>query len=729
MDIIDYIKTYFKGRTDPAPQQTQGVTGTETYGGYINEEFQDRLRDTRNRYEIYHRMRSESGVIAMCTKSTRDSIQSSKWGFAIKPEYEGDPEAQAQLEFMKKAFSSDDMERLVEDMTTAVIFGFYLGERYYKPFSYNGKTMLRPKVKFISQRTIDQWATNDESELTGVIQRAYGDDVIIKNDARADKGIDGRNLIHYAVNQEGDNHEGISFLRACYMSWLRKNQYYRQIAIGTRFLALPYLKVMQDPSLAGGTPSDEDMRLLGDILKNRANKDRVVSHIMLPLGFRAEEQQTSFNPETLYRCNDAEDQEMIRAFCANFLLLTKGSGSFALSNDLSSFFMRGLEAVASGMDRSIDRGLVAPAIYVNFDQECKIECVHSEVGGKGGPQLAEAMAKLLGSRIVKPDETLERWVREKFGMPEIDFETRDESSPMQAMPGIDPAFADRSEPEEPEEQETTSSETSAQTWATPSGLKAQAKRSVSRLKSTQKTLQSEYQKGLQGVIDKKMKKISSFLKKTDPDKAMGKFKTSILDVSTTSLKKQVVKVIEDAFASEYKDVSGRLEMATRRELRVMLQQRSFSDVDSIVEKLDTTLVSVLYDALRAGDTDAAISIIRGQATSFVSSSAVIAKATVLPALAINEARRYGFDEVRDEIESYTYYNESPVTEICKYLTGKTISVNDPDQIAYQPPLHYNCATVVFPNMKSFRDNPNPQQLTPNKTQLKDIQIGPKAVIR
>ena len=643
-----------------------------------------------------------------------------------------------QLDFIRKAFSSQQLDRLVEDMTTAVIFGFYLGERYYKPFEYNGQMMIRPMIKFLSQRTIEQWSTTEDSEIHGVVQRAYGDDVSFDDYRGQEKIISGANLVHFAINQEGDNHEGISFLRACYMSWARKNIYYRQIATGTNFLAIPYLILTQDVAI-GHRPSKEQMKVIADLLRKRVKDNKVASHIILPVGFKATEMKSSFNPELLYKCNAEEDQEIIRAFNTNFLLLTQGSGSFALSNDLSDFWTRGLEAIAMGIDMAIDKGLVMPTIKSNFDQECMVECVHSEVGGKGGPALADSLNKLLTSRAVRQDESLEEWVREKFGMPEIDFETRQEDDAQQeetqkdsdskkedidSYPEDDSDSKDDMDMDDEEEKKFSDGHVA---FASVSSMKKQANASVKRLKKTQDTMRSVYKEQTTDIVSKKMAKLRSFLKKNKIEDIPSKFKAESIAVSIEKFQKSIEKVAAQAFNEEFNDVTGRIEMASkRRDVVMMLRQRSYSDVDALVKDLDIQIITALYDALKTNDVALIESVVEQRSISYVGSRKVLDKATVTPSLAINEARQYAFDEVRDQIESFTYYNESPVAEICKYLAGKTIDVSDPDQLSYQPPLHFNCATVVIPNMKSWRNNPKTQKLTPNQKQVKSIQVGPKA---
>ena len=118
--------------------------------------------------------------------------------------------------------------------------------------------------------------------------------------------------------------------------------------------------------------------------------------------------------------------------------------------------------------------------------------------------------------------------------------------------------------------------------------------------------------------------------------------------------------------------------------------------------------------------------IQKSAVSVIIGSKTKAKASVAPSRAVNIARQQVFEEKSDEIESYTFYNADPIAEICVYLAGKTISTTDPQLAQYQPPFHYNCATVMLPNLKKFKNNPKPKPLTPNQKQIDSINVGVKS---
>ena len=102
--------------------------------------------------------------------------------------------------------------------------------------------------------------------------------------------------------------------------------------------------------------------------------------------------------------------------------------------------------------------------------------------------------------------------------------------------------------------------------------------------------------------------------------------------------------------------------------------------------------------------DAADSVIDGATRSGMSVDAGAGNAV---ANVSNEARlEYFFEpEVLNEIESFTFINEDPVSTICQALNGTTWAPDDSDIDKYGPPLHHNCKSRLSPNLKGDPNNP------------------------
>ena len=434
----------------------------------------------------------------MLYKAASSPIRSTEWGFRPLKGEEENPEAIKQADFMAAAFPNKEFKRLIKDMTTSIVFGFYLGERYYRPFDYDGKTYLKPMVKYLSQRSIERWMTDRVDGLIGVEQESYGDTATEKTT----EFIGRDKLIHFAIDMEGDNFEGISPFRTCLANFRRKNVNYKKIAIGNNFLAIPFIMIEKEKD--SGRLDADALEKFKRVLAERAAGDKTLSHIVMPQGYTGNEINSNFDPMKLYQCNTEEDGEMIKSFCANFLLLTGKTGSFALGESLAKFFMQSLDEVAATKDTAITEDLVAPTIRLNFGTEPLIEAYHTEIDQRGNKDLAEVLNTLKTSKAIKQGSRDEAWTREKFGLPErmeddIVEEPEEQPPPIPGKPGEPP-------PEPPEENKT---EQSKKKELSKSSVLTQAKGSAKRLKKLQADIQAEWEKQLKLIVDAKIKKIKS----------------------------------------------------------------------------------------------------------------------------------------------------------------------------------------------------------------------------
>ena len=699
MGAGDWFKNPKKG---PNYNKTQGATGTEIYGGYLDVEYLGQLAGTRQRFDTFYRMWTSSPTLQMCEKAVSAPILGAKWRFRIKEEFEGSATAQKQLEFYESAFDSDRLYDLVKDILTSIIYGFYLGERYYKLVNVNGQMLWAPRVKFLSQRTIDQWIIK-KGKWVGAIQRAYGD---TSDDSNVE--ISSANLIHYAIDQQGDNFEGISMMRACYGNYVRKNANYKNIAVGNRILSIPFIAVTQ-PEI-GGILKDEDVEKLSEFLDQRVSGDKYRSHIIFPQGFEAKDIPSSFDPMKLYDSNQREDLEMARNFLASFLMLAGGGqGSFALSKSLSDFFLQSLESKAKRIETAINKGLVRPTSALNFGEEQMVEATHSEVGGQAGKDLAAAISGMTQAGIIIPDDPLEAWTRKKYGMPEADREGE------RPDPGnFNPEEEEKAPKREEDEEEGEESEQMSR-----SGQRALAARSVRRIKALQRDLRTAIISGMSEIIKAKGKKIEKFAKEgriPSPDD---------ISVSTSKFTRELSKLVTEAAMAQMEDVSKRIQLAysiSPARLRATIKHLCSAEVNMMVADLDNaTLYSMLQAMGSLGNPEQIAAVVTDAAITTVETKISRSKTTVLPAKIINMASEVAYQEAgHDEIESYTYYNSSPVAEICKYIAGKTLKTLDAER--YQPPFHYKCTTVKLANLKHFKNNPTSIKPAPTAKAVKSIQL-------
>ena len=668
-------------------------SGTDIYAGYLSEEYLGALKTNRRRYDVFDEMLRSNPTIFMCYYAAVSQISSSKWSFQIKEAFAEDSQAQAQKEKLEAIFPPMRLNEYAKTMISVLKDGFFVAELWFKPENFEGQIKLSPQLQTILPRTVEQWAT-EGNKLIGIRQEAYGD-----NPKNVWIPID--KLVHLAIFQEANNFEGISPMRPCYGPYIRQNTNFKKVAIGNHNLAIPFLNILTTEP--GSALEEEDLLNFERALKRRAKGD--LSHIVFPYGFETREESSNFDPKKLYESNEAENTNIVRAWLANFLLLTRGSGSHALSESLSDFYLEGLECIAKDMETALQEQVLAPTMAINFDEECMIEVAHTPVGGKAGLKLADAINKLMTGGAIRRDDGLENYLRKKYDFPPISEEGRD---PPPAPPSGPSMFSIESQ-------------------------KQGGRRAQKRIEQLKKVFVEDYQEGIDQLIDRKMAKVKSYLKKNNGTQKMFRIKPEDYTASPSSLVKIVRDAAAEIFENEYNDMRDQFKkrFAIKRSPKVTLanvKDQIEADVVDLVGKLDLLILSEIVSYLDTTDDYVAITGAVSKKAKKMAATVATAKSTVVPARVVNTARQAVFDEFEEEVESYTYYNPTPKVDICTYLAGKTVSAESSDARDYIPPLHYNCSTVRLVNLKNWKRNPKTQALTPNQKQMESIDIGIKSVI-
>jgi len=142
------------------------------------------------------------------------------------------------------------------------------------------------------------------------------------------------------------------------------------------------------------------------------------SYMTIPKTVELELSPSAYDPEKMDAAADAEDRRMAKAFKANFLELgMNGTGSFAMSEDLSDFFLSGIEHVAHKVRDMVNQFLIPELCNLNFGPlpaypKLKV----SGISDKAGKELAEVLHYLTAANIIEPDDPLEGQMRKRYGL-------------------------------------------------------------------------------------------------------------------------------------------------------------------------------------------------------------------------------------------------------------------------------------------------------------------------
>jgi len=392
-----------------------GSTGIQNFSGYIQEEYLEDLRG-RDRADMFDKMRRSCYQVAMCLNAVKNPIKSAVW--EIEP---GDdsPEAEKDAEFIKFILFQDlnkPFKDILSEALTTVEFGHSVfeithkvGAKHPEFKNYTGIAAL----SWRSPRTIERWNIDSIDEhLVSITQFAFGD-------AGQVVDIPSEFLLLFNIGQEGANYEGISALRPCYGNWWRKNLYLKMNAAGIEKYAISTPTV----EVPAGKENSPELTKLKNALSQFTSHQS--SYLTYPAGWKLDLKANSgFDPSKVDTSIDSEDKRMSKAFLTNFLELgLSGTGAYALSNDLSDFFLSGIEHIAFKIESPFNQILIPSVVKLNFGpRKVYPKLKHSGLSDKAGKELAEIFTNLVNSKVIIPDDVLEDHVRKRFNFPERSLE-------------------------------------------------------------------------------------------------------------------------------------------------------------------------------------------------------------------------------------------------------------------------------------------------------------------
>jgi hypothetical protein len=244
-----------------------------------------------------------------------------------------------------------------------------------------------------------------------------------------EKPIPVNRLVAYVNDREGGNWKGRSLLRPAFAPWWLKVQGMRVQAVGferngigiPRYKASPVPDGMQ-PGPEAEAFKEKEMsrgRALAQALRGGENAGLSIPHDA-DLDLLAVQGKL---PDVLGGLR-WYDEQIARAVLANFLSLGTETGSWALGETFETFFVMSLQTIAKQIADVLTQHVVEDWVDINFGpDEPAPRIIFDEIGSKQSIT-AESIMALVQCGALVMDDSLERYVRETFNLPEIDKASR-----------------------------------------------------------------------------------------------------------------------------------------------------------------------------------------------------------------------------------------------------------------------------------------------------------------
>lgn len=287
-----------------------------------------------------------------------------------------------------------------------LVYGHSYFEQVYKP--EDGKLRLK-KLAWRPPRSISSVKVARDGGLISIQQHGVKEPITVDR------------LVAYVNDREGGNWIGSSLLRTAYKNWLLKDRMLRAqaLTVERNGLGVPVYEGAPVPDSA-------------DVAEREAwQLSEKVAGLALAKGFRAGEAAGASIPNgsklTLMgvtgKLPDTDqpiryhDEQIARAVLAHFLNLGTETGSWALGSTFADFFTSSLNAVAEHIRDTTQAHVVEDLVDWNWGETEPAPRLVFKPIGSGGSLTAEALKGLIDAGVIKPDETLEAFMRAAYSLP------------------------------------------------------------------------------------------------------------------------------------------------------------------------------------------------------------------------------------------------------------------------------------------------------------------------
>lgn len=671
--------------------KTFGDSGTERYNGYFLEEPNVKWRDEQ-RIDNVEEMRRTDGSIKAVLNALKAPILSAEWRVECDDE-EKKEFVEENLKGMQRTFTEWLREAL-----GYFDFGHYAFEILYK--KKNGKIYLNDLAPRIPA-SIQDWQLPDGS--FGITQWVQTDE-----DDRTMAEIPAEKLLILTNDKEGDDVTGQSVLRPAYKHYKYKDVLYRiqgisseRYGVGTPVIYLPE------------NYGDKEKEKAEEMLKNLRSNQK--GYIVIPWKKEDGELEilvpsSNSKGQEIEKAIDHHDKAIMRSVLAAFLGLGDGkTGSFALSKDQSSFFLKHVEDKAKYVFEQLTKQVVKRLMEINFGPETEIPQVKiSPLGDIDFKEMSEVLKSLKDAGYLEPSDSMKDFVRNIFKLPpRTDEEKRDEEE-------------NKQDPEEPEERPDEEDMSEKKNFLINKEFNLPRKLMEQEQKTNFMALNQNFNESETNIEDElseiTKEEINTFINKAE--KKLSTLDVVAIGLLTMSLQNKTRQNLEKNIKVSYDLGKG----SATNELRIktpvtptkntqIMNQESKDLAQSYTVELENTGKDSIRSGIITGASVAAIISSTRDRMIEQASKMITNMSQILPGQYINRGRAQVYF---DNIARISKFIRSEVLDgrtcnMCLTLDKRVVDADDP--IARMDTVHSSCRGVwvpVFVNEKQPKNNPIPK---------------------
>ncbi len=386
-----------------------GNVGLKEHAGIIAEDFVPKLKYLHQRMRAYKEMRNDP-IIGAILFAIEMHLRRAGW--------HAEGEDEEQKEFLESCL--DGMSHTFQDFLSEVLsmlpYGFSVHEIVYKERE-DGKIGWK-KIPIRSQDTIERWEIDDEGGLDGLYQRSQKRQDLVY--------IPIEKLLLFRPSSFKNNPEGRSVLRSAYKPYYykKKLEVIEAIGIERDLSGYPTLSVPRD--IFGQSELAKERKAYAEQMVTRVRKDEQMGAI-LPPGWELELLNSGGKGKTdAGEVIERYSLQMAQSLLADIIMLGHFSGgSFALSEQKYELFVTALDSWLNSIKEVFNKHAVPRLMRFNgiADKDRWPQLEHDPVTKLDPQKLSNILFRAAGVDAIRPDDRLEKFLRNFLGLPEADPDT------------------------------------------------------------------------------------------------------------------------------------------------------------------------------------------------------------------------------------------------------------------------------------------------------------------
>ncbi|MCK9600711.1 MAG: DUF935 domain-containing protein, partial [Sphaerochaeta sp.] len=379
-----------------------GATGTSVFAGLLYENEYNRDLQGEAGLKIYDKMRRSDGQVKAGLLACKLPLQVARWDIVPPSDSAQDVEIAKVVKddlFEGMSITWDDF---IRQSLLMLDFGHMPFEKVWE--MRDGRWTwhkIAPRLPI----SIVEWHVKPDGGLDYIRQQAYIGDNFKDVDIPVDK------LLVFTHEMEGSDFRGISLLRAAYKHWYYKNNLYAIDGIAAERHGVG-LATFTYPDQAT-TEQKDKVKEIGERLHAHER-----AYVATPESIKFALQGVQGQLHDIKGSIEHHDLQIVRSILAQFMNLgAKSTGSYALSQDQSSFFLMALQSVGKNICGTINRHAIKQMVDYNWDVKQYPKLV---VSGLDNPDIigyAQAISQLVTSTAIVPDADLENELRRMLKLP------------------------------------------------------------------------------------------------------------------------------------------------------------------------------------------------------------------------------------------------------------------------------------------------------------------------